>query len=226
MTQDDNGPESGSQRPAPVTFGSARAGRVERSDAARNRQRVLAAARDLFRARGVEAVTMDDIAAAAGVGKGTLYRRFGDKAGLAEALLDRREADLQEQILTGPPPLGPGAGPGERLGAFLDAYLDLVDADLGLLVMAEKGAGRLHSGAYAFWRAHVAGLLRTGGAGIDPEVGAHLLLAGVAADLYDHLRYGLGRSRADIATAVEALATALLPPAERAGEAGAGPISG
>ncbi len=164
----------------------------------------------------------DDIAAAAGVGKGTLYRRFGDKAGLAEALLDRREADLQEQILTGPPPLGPGAGPGARLEAFLDAYLDLVDADLGLLVMAEKGAGRLHSGAYAFWRAHVAGLLRTGGAAIDPEVGAHLLLAGVAADLYDHLRHGLGRSRADIVTAVEALASALLPPTEVA----ARPVSG
>lgn len=216
MTEDGNGPESGSQHLVPVSLGSARRGRVERSDAARNRQRVLAAARDLFRARGVEAVTMDDIAAAAGVGKGTLYRRFGDKAGLAEALLDRREADLQEQILTGPPPLGPGAGPGERLGAFLHAYLDLVDADLGLLVMAEKGAGRLHSGAYAFWRAHVAGLLRTGGAAIDPDVGAHLLLAGVAAELYDHLRHGLGRPRADIIATVEALAAALLPPSDRA----------
>jgi AcrR family transcriptional regulator len=149
------------------------------------------------------------------VGKGTLYRRFGDKAGLAEALLDRREADLQEQILTGPAPLGPGAGPGERLGAFLHAYLALVDADLGLLAMAERGAGRLHSGAYAFWRAHVAGLLRTGGAAIDPEVGADLLLAGVAAELYDHLRHGLGRSRADIVRAVEALAGGLLPATER-----------
>jgi AcrR family transcriptional regulator len=215
MTEDGTGPESGSQHLAPVSFGSVRGGRVERADAARNRQRVLEAARDLFRARGVEVVTMDDIAAAAGVGKGTLYRRFGDKAGLAEALLDRREADLQEQILTGPAPLGPGAGPGERLAAFLRAYLDLVDADLGLLVMAERGAGRLHSGAYAFWRAHVAGLLRTGGAAIDPEVGADLLLAGVAAELYDHLHHGLGRSQADIGAAVEALAAALLPATER-----------
>jgi AcrR family transcriptional regulator len=216
MTEDSTGPESGSQHLVPVTVGSAGGGRGERADAARNRQRVLEAARDLFRARGVEAVTMDDVAGAAGVGKGTLYRRFGDKAGLAAALLDRREADLQEQILTGPAPLGPGAGQGQRLGAFLHAYLDLVDTDLGLLVMAEKGTGRLHSGAYAFWRAHVTSLLRTGGAAIDPELGADLLLAGVAAELYDHLHHGRGRSHADIVAAVEALAAALLPPTEGA----------
>src|SRR5213080_2904657 len=51
----------------------------ERADAARNRIKVLAAAEQLFSARGVAAVSMDDVAASAGVGKGTLYRRFGDK---------------------------------------------------------------------------------------------------------------------------------------------------
>src|SRR3954454_3811127 len=57
----------------------------ERADAARNRRKVLAAAEELFAARGVAAISMDDVAAAAGVGKGTLYRRFGDKSGLASA---------------------------------------------------------------------------------------------------------------------------------------------
>jgi len=47
--------------------------------------------------------------AAAGVGKGTLIPRFGDRAGLAVALLDERERELQERILSGRPPLGPGA---------------------------------------------------------------------------------------------------------------------
>src|SRR5215469_18354763 len=82
-----------------------------RADAARNRAAILAAAALLFAEHGVAEVSMDQVAAAAGVGKGTLFRRFGDKAGLAAALLDEREAELQEAILRGPPPLGPGAEP-------------------------------------------------------------------------------------------------------------------
>src|SRR5687768_9766061 len=104
----------------------------ERADAARNRAAVLAAAADLFRRHGVEAVSMDAVAAAAGVGKGTLFRRFGDKAGLAVALLDERERELQEAILSGPPPLGPGAPAAERLLAFVDAYLDYLLAHVAL----------------------------------------------------------------------------------------------
>src|SRR6185312_10778811 len=57
---------------------AASAAPIERADAARNRRKVLAAAEGLFATRGVAAVSMDDVAAAAGVGKGTLYRRFGD----------------------------------------------------------------------------------------------------------------------------------------------------
>src|SRR5882724_4322754 len=87
---------------------------AERSDAARNRKRVLDAAKKLFDERGVLAVTLDDVVAAAGVGKGTLFRRFGDKAGLAVALLDEQERALQQALASGPPPLGPGAAPGDR----------------------------------------------------------------------------------------------------------------
>ncbi len=68
-------------------------GPPERGDAARNRARVLEAASRLFDEQGVEAVTMDAVACAAGVGKGTLFRRFGDRAGLCLALLDGRGAD-------------------------------------------------------------------------------------------------------------------------------------
>src|SRR5205814_1714189 len=79
-------------------------------------------------------------AAAAGVGKGTLFRRFGDKAGLAVALLDERERVLQAAILSGPPPLGPEAPPTERLRAFVDAYLDYAFAHLDLIRMSERGS--------------------------------------------------------------------------------------
>src|SRR5688572_14050048 len=86
----------------------------ERADAARNRRKVLDAAAHLFAARGIDMVSMDDVATAAGVGKGTVYRRFGDRSGLAAALLDERETELQDRMLFGPPPLGPGAAPADR----------------------------------------------------------------------------------------------------------------
>jgi AcrR family transcriptional regulator len=60
-----------------------------RKDAARNRERILAAAREVFAERGLE-VTLDDIAHHAGVGVGTVYRRFSDKEQLIDALFDDR----------------------------------------------------------------------------------------------------------------------------------------
>src|SRR6185437_10949655 len=83
----------------------------ERGDAARNRTLLLYAARRLIAERGPDAVTTDDIAAAAGVGKGTLFRRFGSRAGLMLVLLDEDEKVEQQALMFGPPPLGPGAPP-------------------------------------------------------------------------------------------------------------------
>ncbi len=84
------------------------AGSRERSDVTRNRQAILAAASALYaEADDPAAITMDDVAAAAGVGKGTVFRRFGDRAGLLRAVFDERIATLTEAIETGPPPLGP-----------------------------------------------------------------------------------------------------------------------
>src|SRR3954453_24235843 len=83
----------------------------ERADAARNRRRILAAAARLFEERGVERTSMEAIASEAGVGKGTLFRRFGDRAGLVHALLDERERAFQEALIRGDAPLGPGAPP-------------------------------------------------------------------------------------------------------------------
>lgn len=166
----------------------AAAPRSERADAARNRRKILETAARLFDERGVAAVSLDAVAAAAGVGKGTVFRRFGDKSGLAAALLDSRERELQDAILHGPPPLGPGAQPDERIAAFVVAYLDYALANLELVAMSETAStgARYRIGAYRFWRQHLTILLRAAGQ-YEPRAGvlAHVLLAPLAAD---HLR--------------------------------------
>jgi AcrR family transcriptional regulator len=166
----------------------------ERSDAARNRVAVLAAAAALFAEHGVDAVSMDQVAAAAGVGKGTIFRRFGDKSGLAVALLDSREGELQEAILRGPPPLGPGADPPRRLAAFAEAYLDYLLGHLDLVRMSETAApgARYRIGAYRFWHRHVAILLA---GSPDPDHAAHALLAPLAAEHVAAILPELGEER-------------------------------
>ncbi|MDJ0110593.1 helix-turn-helix domain-containing protein, partial [Rhodococcus erythropolis] len=77
---------------------------VERGDAARNRVLLLDAAALLVAERGVDAVTMDAVACRAGVGKGTVFRRFGNRSGLMQALLDHTERELQQAFMFGPPP--------------------------------------------------------------------------------------------------------------------------
>src|SRR5258707_4560553 len=84
---------------------------AERGDAARNRGLLLEAARTLIADRGAEAVTMDEVATAAGVGKGTLFRRFGSRAGLMIVLLHEDDEAEQTGFMVGPPPLRPGAPP-------------------------------------------------------------------------------------------------------------------
>lgn len=164
--------------------------RRERADAARNRARILASAEVLFAEHGVGAVSMDQVAAAAGVGKGTLFRRFGDKAGLAVALLDTRERDLQQAILSGPPALGPGADPTARLAAFVTAYQDFLDAHLDLVRMSETASAgaRYRIGAYWFWHRHVAVLLTAARPDLDADYLAHVLLSVLAADTHATLR--------------------------------------
>jgi AcrR family transcriptional regulator len=200
---DVEGPNTRSTASVPVALV---AGRRRRRDAERNRNHVLEVARRLLRDGGLAAMTMDQLAAEAGVGKGTLYRGFRSRAGLAEALLDEAERQLQERILTGPPPLGWGAPPDERLRAFFLAYLQLLAANVDLLVETERGApgARFHTGAYAFWHAHIAALLRAEGRE-DPDVRAHALLALLSADLHRHLR----EARIDTAR-VEAVLLGLL----------------
>jgi AcrR family transcriptional regulator len=92
--------------------------RAERADAVRNRRHLLATAREMLERQGADTLTMDALAERAGLGKGTVFRRFGTRAGIFQALLDDDERAFQEQVLAGPPPLGPGAPPIDRLIAY------------------------------------------------------------------------------------------------------------
>ncbi|MFB9687381.1 TetR/AcrR family transcriptional regulator [Amycolatopsis plumensis] len=210
MSSNRSGPQSASSTPPglPVLGAPVR----ERADAARNRIRVLEAAETLFAERGVDAVTMDDVAGAAGVGKGTLYRRFGDKGGLAMALLDQRERELQERILTGPPPLGPGAGPADRLGAFIEAYLGLLDRQLDLVLLSETATtgARFRTGAHTLWRQHCRHLLEAGGAK-GAEIAADVLLAALSAEQVRHWRRDREIGSATLAESLVRLVRSWLP---------------
>jgi AcrR family transcriptional regulator len=110
---------------------------AERADAARNRRHLLATARQMLAEQGPGQLTMDALAERAGLGKGTVFRRFGTRAGIFAALLDDDERAFQQQVLAGPPPLGPGAAPLDRLIAygrartgFLIAHRDIARATL------------------------------------------------------------------------------------------------
>ncbi|MEV0685485.1 helix-turn-helix domain-containing protein [Nocardia sp. NPDC050378] len=186
--------------------GSARTGCViiERRDAARNRRRVLDAAAELIDLHGVDALTMDAVAKHAGVGKGTLYRRFGNRTGLMNALLDAYEHDLQVAYLSGPAPLGPGASPLQRLLAFGRARLACtqVEADIRL---AADGSHRFGSSYYLAARDHVTGLLNTAGVGDDPYLSADAVLAPLDAALVAHQLHDQGYSLEQIARNWETL---------------------
>jgi AcrR family transcriptional regulator len=132
----------------------------ERADARRNRERILCAAARLVQERGIDAISMDEVAAEAGVGKGTLYRRFGDRSSLVRALIDEPERAFQEAVIRGEPPLGPGAPPQERLRAFGAALLRQLDRHAWFIRQAEAIAdGGFGHPVYVFHRTHVALLL-------------------------------------------------------------------
>ncbi|GGV78170.1 TetR family transcriptional regulator [Streptomyces griseoloalbus] len=175
--------------------------RKPRKDAARNRAALLAAADDLFaRCESPDDVTMSDVAAAAGVGKGTLFRAFGDRTALIRALYAARLEPLERAVAEGPPPLGPGTPAPERVPALLDAVL-CFKLDHRHLALALEGAGAdspYQAEHYERWH----GLLRSALAGVpglaDGDFAAHALLAAVRADLVEYLAGARGMGRDEL----------------------------
>ena len=169
--------------------------RPERRDAARNRELLLEAAQRLVEHCGVDGVTMDAVASEAGVGKGTVFRRFGSRAGLMTALLDHSEARWQGQVISGPAPLGPDAPPMDRLLAFGESRLDrnLLNADLMVAAVGRYGRSLP---AVAFWTAHVRLLLnQLGVTGDVPMLAVSLLAPLQVTILRQHQAAGVDRDR-------------------------------
>jgi AcrR family transcriptional regulator len=204
----------------------------ERADAVRNRARILATAERLFAEHNPDCVSIDAVADAAGVGKGTVFRRFGSRAALVRAVLGERERRFQEELIRGRAPLGPGAPPRERLIAFGEGLLDLLERHAALLVAAEVGGERFLSAPYGVYRLHTTLLLREADPGCDAELLADLLLGTLGAEQFLYLRELRGVSLERLKRAWSDLVNRALPrepasagrtPAERAaGEAGSG----
>jgi AcrR family transcriptional regulator len=147
-----------------VPFGKERG---ERADAARNRERLLETARAMIAEHGTQQVTMDGLAERAGLGKGTVFRRFGSRAGIFEALLDDDERRFQERVLSGPPPLGPGADPTERLIAYGSARIPFLLEHHAIARAAVDRSLPVPAGAVSMTQPHIRMLL--GLAGLPPD---------------------------------------------------------
>ncbi|MES4902437.1 MULTISPECIES: TetR/AcrR family transcriptional regulator [unclassified Streptomyces] len=196
-------------------------GRRERADAARNRRAILCATEELLARYRPEQISMEQVATAAGVGKGTVFHRFGNRMGLMRALMEERALTLGESVATGPPPLGPGAPPRERLLAFLDAMVYVVTRNKGLIAAldhamttAPKPAGDSPAAAqdahpvYTAWHRHISTLITAERPDLDAELLAHVLLSALHSDpILDLLRQGEGHR---LTTSLHTLATAIL----------------
>ncbi|MFD2795911.1 TetR/AcrR family transcriptional regulator [Promicromonospora vindobonensis] len=171
----------------------------ERADAARNRSRLLDVAARLVAEHGAQNVTMDEVAAGAGVGKGTVFRRFGDRSGLMRALLDHAEKEFQQAFLVGPAPLGPGAAPADRLRAFGIAAIEHRLRYRDLYLAAEQPAADryAHDPPRDLLGRHIVALLDAAGTTGDIELLTEALLAYLDTTFitYLHARRGMSAPR-------------------------------
>jgi AcrR family transcriptional regulator len=208
--------------------------RRERADAARNRRAILAATEDLLTRYRPEKITMEQVARAAGVGKGTVFHRFGSRGHLMMALMQERAFSLNESIVSGPPPLGPGAHAHERLYAFLDAVVDIVGRNKGLvaalgaaLPSVERPSTDTHCmdgptlaaaedhpateqvrPVYDVWHTHISALIAEERTDLDAGLVAHILLSSLHSDPI--LRLLESNQGHRLAAALHALTSALL----------------
>lgn len=201
--------------------------RRERADAARNRRAILRATEELLRDRRPDEVSVEQVAAAAGVGKGTIFHRFGSRAGLMLALMEERARELSDAIATGPPPLGPEGPPRERLLAFLDAMVALASRNVGLITAHEHALATRRSAAgpreanpvYRRWHDHVTRLIAQARPDLDAGLVAHLLIGSLHNEPVARLLIGGESER--LAAGLRSVATSLLGPGESGSGGGA-----
>jgi len=169
----------------------------ERRDAAANRKLILSTAEALFNEYGVANINMADIAQAAGVGKGTLYRRFASKAELCLGLMDEQMTTFQNQMLAQFRQMTAGSVPYmTQLEFFLDALVRFTEIHAPLLCEVQR-AGLIQEEHPIelphFWQyMTVNGLLQTAvsaqelPAGLDVAYLADAILATVKADIFQY----------------------------------------
>lgn len=184
--------------------------RQERADAVRNRAAILRATETLLAEVGPERVSLDRVAARAGVGKGTVFRRFGSRTGLFQELLAEQAVRILAAIDSAPPPLGRDGSPQQRLFAFLDELVDLACRNIALIAAHEQACAndRLGDPTYQRWHAHLRDLLTQLAPDHDADFLAHTLLGCFDGELVRHViaHGGPARLRAN----VHALAAALV----------------
>lgn len=185
-----------------------------RRDARENRQRLLAAAKELFGAQGVETTTMNEIARAAGVGQGTLYRHFADKGALCQALVREDVVAFQGRlgaVISGDWVV---ASPLARLDMLLSEKIRLTESHLSLLAAMEAGkprGARPGRGPFYTWlHEQIARLLdeavSSGEAPpLDTAIAADAILAATAPQLYHAQRHELGYTSERISAGIRAL---------------------
>ena len=204
------------------------AGPPERADAARNRRAILAATERLLASHRPQDISMEQVALAAGVGKGTVFHRFGNRNGLMYALMVQRAQALEEAVTAGPPPLGPGAPDRDRLLAFLDAIVGVVSRNKSLMAElahtagpppqpagADVAADRGQHPVYEFWHGHISALIAAQRPDADSDLIAHLMLGALHSEpiLGELASSGPGR----LAAALRGLAAAVLDTPAAAG---------
>jgi AcrR family transcriptional regulator len=188
---------------------------AERRDARENRGRLLAVAKRLFAAQGIDATSMHEIARAAGVGQGTLYRHFADKGELCHALLREDVAAFQERVGAALEDAARGSALA-RLELLVAEKIRMTESHLPLFAAiddAASGARRTKPfrGPFHTWlRERIIALLAEAAATgevdqLDAEFTADAILASVAPPLYSHQRHELGYSPERITAAMRRL---------------------
>jgi len=195
-------------------------GRSERKDAAANRKLILETADFLFAKKGVENVYMAEIAQAANVGKGTLYRRFANKAELCLALMDTQMVDFQNEMLAQFRQMTDNNVPKmAQLEYFLDALVYFTDTH-SLLLTEVQSEGlfqeRRSTEMPHFWQyMTVHGLFQAAieadelPTGLDTEYLADAILAPLKVDIFRFQREVKGFSLARISEGLRILIAGL-----------------
>lgn len=168
----------------------------ERRDAAEHRRRILVAARALFVAQGVDATNMTEIARAANIGQGTLYRRFAHKGELCEALLKENIFCFQQAMETRFAE-DQSSSALERLEFLLAEMVRFNERNYPLLTAMIDSANGLRRGEYfqnpyylwthtTFVRLIMQGMEAGEIGEVDANLTAHLILAAMKGSAHCH----------------------------------------